>query len=531
MPVGHWLDNLPSELAYGVATSIVVAIGGWGYHRVRRGRIPHGVASSSANVAEVVPCNLPRAPQRFVNRERELATLDQALERTRHSPAVQVAVVSGMRGVGKSAVGSEWAHRNQSAFTGGTLTADLSRRRNPGGVSVSDMLADFLEELGTSDVAMPSTFPARKRLFERVTTGRRMLIVLDDVDLPTQAVDLLPAGLGSVVIVTSAHRLEELVRGGARPIILDPLDEQAARGLLVEMTDHQRIEAEPDATRTVLEACGGLPIALCVCGARLATHPERSIGWLAAQLQARQRLGTLSPPGEFDATAVFTSTYHDLRQGEATLYRRLAAHPGPDFAPAAAAAVSGFTLDVTVGLLGQLEDAYLLQAEGDSRFRPHDLIRDHMQLCAASEEPQQSREDAAVRIIDWYTAAARAADHAVTDERLRLGEISPVPGENLPVLAGPRDAFTWFAVERHNVLAAQGEALERELYERVWQIAEALWPLCASHKRFTEWVDSHKAAVQAGEALGDKRVIARMYSQLARAYAESRRRTRMPARR
>jgi len=520
MPVGHWLENLPSELAYGVATSIVVAAGGWGYHRLRHGQTLRQLERPPATPIDVVPRSLPRAPQRFVNRERELAALDEALARARHSPAVQVAVVSGMRGVGKSAVGSQWAHRNQSEFTDGALTADFSRRRNPTGVSVSDMLADFLEELGVSEVAMPTGFAERKRLFERITTGRRMLIVLDDVDFPTQAIDMFPAGSGSVVVVTSAHPLEELVRGGAQPVILDPLEEQAARGLLVEMTSLRRIDDDPKATRAVLQACGGLPIALCVCGARLATHPGRTVGWLAEQLQAQQRLETLSPPGAFDATAVFTSAYHDLRQGEATLYRRLAAHPGPDFSPAAAAAAAGLELQVTVGLLARLEDAYLLQAEGDDRFRPHELVRDHMRVCAIAEETQQNREAATARVIDWYTAAARAADHAVTDERLRLGETEAIPAGNLPELAGPKAAFGWFAIERNNVLAAQHEALERELFERVWQIAEALWPLCASHKRFTEWVTSHETAIQAGEALEDQRVIARMRSQLARAYAE-----------
>jgi tetratricopeptide (TPR) repeat protein len=385
---------------------------------------------------------------------------------------------------------------------------------------VSDVLADFLGELGTSDVAMPSTLAERRRLYERLTRDRRMLVVLDDVDVPAQAQDLLPSGSGSVMLVTSAHRLEELVRGGAQPVIVDPLDEDAARSLLDEFASGERTASDESATRTVLEACGGLPIALCVCGARLATHPERSVRWLAEQLRQQTRLRTLSPTGEFDATAVFTSAYHDLRQGEAFMYRRLAAHAGADFAPAAATAAADLDLSATQELLEKLEDAYLLQDVGNGRYRAHELVRAHMTAIAESEESESSREQASARLIAWYTVAARCADHAVTDERLRLGEDEPVEAENPPSLDGPSAAFRWFAVERFNVLEAQREALERGMFERVWQIAEALWPLCASHKRFTEWVSSHEAAVTAGEALGDQRVIARMRSQLARAYAE-----------
>lgn len=519
MGVSHWIENLPSEVAYGVVTSAVIASGVWGYRRVRRSSQVLDMSVGDPRSSDA-PRNLPPAPRQFVNRESELQALDRVLERAEQSPAVQVAIVSGMRGVGKSAVGSAWAHRNQDAFADGTLTGDFSRRRSPEGVSVSDVLADFLGELGTSDVAMPSTLAERRRLFERLTRDRRMLVVLDDVDVPAQALELLPSGGGSVVLVTSAHRLEELVRGGAQPVIVDPLDERAARSLLDEFASDERTASDESATRAILEACGGLPIALCVCGARLATHPDRSVAWLAEQLQQHTRLRTLSPVGEFDASAVFTSAYHDLRQGEAFMYRRLAAHAGADFAPAVAAAAADLDLVATLGLLEKLEDAYLLQGVGGGRFRPHELVRVHMVAIAEDEEPEPSRERASARVIDWYAAAARSADHAVTDERLRLGEGEPVEAENLPVLDGPSDAFRWFAVERFNVLEAQREALEREMFERVWQIAEALWPLCASHKRFTEWVTSHQAGVLAGEALGDQRVIARMRSQLARAYAE-----------
>jgi tetratricopeptide (TPR) repeat protein len=66
----------------------------------------------------------------------------------------------------------------------------------------------------------------------------------------------------------------------------------------------------------------------------------------------------------------------------------------------------------------------------------------------------------------------------------------------------------------------QRTALDRGWYERTWQIAEALWPLCASHRRFREWIDSHEMAILAGKQIGDQEVLARMHSQLARAYAE-----------
>ena len=515
----HWLSNLPSELAYGLATSLVLAVGGWGATRIRRKRTAPDVVSVQP-VPVPVPRVLPRAPQRFVNRERELAALDDLLVRAQDSPSPVIAVLSGLHGVGKSAIGSLWVHRNHGRFTGGVLSADFSRRRNPH-AEVSDVLGDFLRELGTSDLAMPTTLATRQRLFEQLTANSKLLLLLDDIDQPAQALNALPAGGGSIVVVTSAFRLEELVRGGAQPIFLEPLDETQARRLLVEMAGRTRIDGEPTAIRTVISACGGLPIALCVCGARLATHPDRTVAWLAGQLESwPERLSTLSPPGEFDVRAVFSVAYEDLAESVAMLYRQLGLHPGPDFAAPAAAALAGIPLASASALLEQLEDACLLQSDEDGRWRPHDLIRDHMRSCAANDESEDGREHAIRRVVDWYTAAARVADHAVIDDRLRLGDDTNVTASDLPRLCSPREAFAWFAVERRNVIAAQREALDREWYDRVWQIAEALWPLCASHKRFTEWIASHEAAILAGERLDDDAVLARMRSQLARAYAE-----------
>lgn len=513
----EWLTSLPSEIGYAIVTAALLGGLAWLWRRLHRPGTPQ-VATPGA---PPIPALLPRAPQRFVNRERELAALDELANSSAAMGRTSVAVLSGMHGVGKSAVGSLWTHRNRKRFPGGVLWADFSRRRHPDGVRVSDVLADFLRELGTSDVAMPTTLDARQALFRRLTSDRRLLVLLDDVDQPAQAINAIPSGAGSLVVVTSAGRLEELVRDGAEALPLEPLSRKDAQELLESMTGPERLATDPSATQTIVNACGGLPIALCVCGAKLAVDKERTARWLANQLDdGSERLATLSPPGEFSVSGVFTMAYRNLSKPTARLYRLLGLHPGSDVAAPAAAAQAELSLDETNVLLGELEAAFLLAADARTRFRPHDLVREHMRSCARVDEAADTADAAVNRAIDWYVAAAQAADRAVVDDRLRLEGHDRVAAPNLPWLTSPAEAFEWFEVERHNVMAAQRAALDRERFERVWQVAEALWPLCASHKRFAEWVDSHRAAIVAGERLGDLRVIARMRSQLARAFAE-----------
>ncbi len=73
-----------------------------------------------------IPAQLPPAVALFAGQEAELARLDQWLEETR-TDAVGSAVftISGMAGVGKTALALYWAHRVASEFPDGQLHVSL----------------------------------------------------------------------------------------------------------------------------------------------------------------------------------------------------------------------------------------------------------------------------------------------------------------------------------------------------------------------------------------------------------------------
>jgi tetratricopeptide (TPR) repeat protein len=471
--------------------------------------------------AEAVPRNLPRAPLRFVNREPELTALDLMADRAKVASAPKVAVLAGMHGVGKSAVGAAWANRNRDRFDDGDLFGDFSRRRRGSVVDVSEVLADLIRDLGTADVAIPAGFGARQRLFQKLTTHRKLLLLLDDVDQSAQVLPVIPAGAGSMVVVTTNYDLEELFWEGAELIQLDPLEPPAAKQLLEQMAGSDRAGAEPDSINELIALCGGLPIVLCVCGGTLALHPTRSVAWLVDRIRsAPNRLAALSGTGAFALEAVLDLAYRDLPDSVARQYRRLGLHPGPDIVVEAAAALGNLAVTHAADLLETLCSTHLIETPAIGRFRLHDLVRLHALGCAQRDDTDEDRCGSIRRLVDWYYAAARSADRSVVYDRLRLTDGLEVLANDVPVFVGARAAFDWFATERGNVLAAVRAAFEREWDDRVWQFSEALWPLCASHKRFGEWIESHQMAVSSSVRLGDRAAEARVRSQLARAYAE-----------
>jgi DNA-binding SARP family transcriptional activator len=175
----------------------------------------------------VVPSQLPPQALPFVGRTGELAALDAAL---RPSPEVELPgtmVLSGARGVGKTALALRWAHARNDWFPDGQLYADMS-----GGVSPDAVLDRFLRALGVAAQDIPLDPAEKLALYRSCTARRRLLVVLDDVRDGDQIGSLLPGGGDCRVIVTSADPLDDLVaRQGAHREFVRPLAAETAREL------------------------------------------------------------------------------------------------------------------------------------------------------------------------------------------------------------------------------------------------------------------------------------------------------------
>lgn len=474
--------------------------------------------------AQPVPRYLPQAPARLVNRVEEIEHLDDTLARAAASSGPVVAVLSGMHGVGKSAVGRHWANRVRHSFVDGDLFRDFSTHHGQGPVAVDEVLGDFLSRLGTADIAIPATLAERTAMFRTMTASKRLLIMLDDVDFPAQVIPLIPTGPGSVVIVTSNSDLQELqVSESAELIPVRQFDEAASRELIAEMAGRARLHAEPEATSELLDICGGLPLALAICGARLASRSNEQVGDLVHRLaDERTRLDGLSVRSGPSVRAVFDLAYTELDVEQQLVYRRLALHPGPDFTTSVAAVLTDLPLPTADEILDDLADAHLVEVHSRHRFQLHDLIRLHATRCSMNDDQPEIADAAVRRLVDWYHAALCAADRAVTPDRLRLAGESPTTGLPIPTFDAAQAAFTWFENERSNVVAIVRTAHERELHASVWRMVEALWPLFFNHKHYSEWIQTHRCAADSAERCHDPAAEARIRTQLARAYIELR---------
>ncbi len=85
----------------------------------------------------VVPRQLPAGPRYFTGRTGELAALSGLLERgPEQASGVVIAALTGMAGIGKTALAVHWAHQVADRFPDGQLFVNL-RGSGPSGAPVA----------------------------------------------------------------------------------------------------------------------------------------------------------------------------------------------------------------------------------------------------------------------------------------------------------------------------------------------------------------------------------------------------------
>ncbi len=384
------------------------------------------------------------------------------------------------------------------------------------------MLARFLRELGVDGAQIPVSEDERAALYRTRLAGRRILIVLDDARDAAQVRPLLPGSASCGVLVTSRGRLPDLA--GSRLVDLDVLDEDEAHALLVRIVGGQRLEAEPDATAEVLAACGGLPLAIRIAGARLATRSGWTIKTLARRLANEHRRIDEFRVGDLAIRACFQVSFASLPAvgadgvDPARAFRLLGLWQGPSIGLPAAAALVGEPEDDVADALEVLVDAHLLQSPAAERYRFHDLLRVYAAERAEAEEARLDRDDAVRRVLTWYLHTAEAAARVISPHHTRVlldaGDlvVSPLAFGSL------EEALGWCETERADLVSATRQAAMCGLHELAWKLPAAAMSYFYRTSHWANWVTTHEVGLDSARKLGDRQAEAWMLNNLGMAF-------------
>lgn len=361
------------------------------HQAVPSGELSHTPGPASARVSlaspgTAPPFMVPPALADFTDRETELAEICAQLtsesgHRGVRSRARRI-LITGMAGVGKTALAVQAVHAVADDFPDGLLHVRL--RREDGTVKdCAAALAQLLRALGEpcADTSAPPGGPEQLddliRRYRTRTAGRRLLILLDDATDELQLDALLPATTDAAVLITSRSRLFALP--GSRTVALEPMGTTESLALLAAIAGRARILVERDAAGVIAEACAGLPLALRAAATRLAARPHWPVTRLARRLSDPALRVEELCTGDLDVGRSLGSALRQLPYVEHELVRALA--PGASGTFSAAAALDlGLPEEVAEELLERLVEKSVLElagidADGAPRYRFHELMR------------------------------------------------------------------------------------------------------------------------------------------------------------
>ena len=478
----------------------------------------HSPPSSPASSAWK-PDTLDPDPAHLAGRDTELNELRDVVHddlRTRSGPTLYA--VDGMPGIGKTAFAVRAAHLLRSRCPDGAVQINLrTHHSTQSPVTSRDALIQVLDDIATPSrqIERADTTNALAALWRRRTSGRRLLLLLDDVADSEQIEPLLPASPGSVVLLTSRRRLSGLP--GLRQHTLQPLSDDAA-GELLSVIVGRDLPDLYEGQELFARRCAGLPLAMAVAAAYLRTRETWSLADLNDRLVAAHGRAA-SDQISSRIYAAFALSFEALTDDLRTALCLLAANPGPDATTDAVAALIGADRTTADLALETLLEHHLIEETGPHRFRMHDLMRDYALTELAHRHIPQGAEGALARLLDFYLATALRADDAVHPQRRRSADPSAVAG-TVPIFDTPGQARSWLGCEGPNL-----EAINALAHARGWHRRAPLLPLVLAEylDRRGDWAKAIDVLQQAMETHVDKTThlgdatAARLFTDLAAA--------------
>lgn len=359
----EWIANLnevPGKLG-----RLVAAFGYLAYMPSMR-RSVRRRASRPLSSALPATYRLPLDSLAFVGRVREFEILRRLLLHAAAEDATdrQPIYVVGMGGIGKTALAVFCSTQMKEAFPDGQLFLSAWNREDPG-----SCLGELLIELGVPASRIPSAQAEKSAMFRACVSGRRVLVVLDDIDEPDQVRALFHGDLPCPVLVTSRQAPNPSLSEGI--ITLTGLDNDEAHELLRRQLG-PRVDAEAEDTARLLNMMAGHPLVINLIIAILAIDPSFTVAGLLLKLDTEMN----DNDSHSDGRAVLDNMYYRLPAEQRALLDRLSLLSRAPFGRHQAALLIGATPGDADHLLQNLAvSGWLASVVGEkSRYILHDLV-------------------------------------------------------------------------------------------------------------------------------------------------------------
>ncbi len=365
----------------------------------------------------------------FVGRQYELSLLR---ERLQQPGVVAISAVSGMGGVGKTELATQYARQHEADYPGGICW--LNARE-------SDLAAEILQfALFNMNLEVPQELGAQKLNLEqqvkwfwnnwRPTEGL-VLIVLDDVTSLKSCRKLLPKSNRFRILMTT--RLRRIDTNFVE-ISLDVLSAEDALILLTKVLGEQdqRVKQELQVAENLCAWLGYLPLGLELVGRYLVEDPDLSLAEMLQRLKAQQlqdeainpedeQLQDTEMTAKRGVKAAFELSWRELNQKTQCVGELLSLFALDvilwEWVEFTSKSLNWVEADVKEAKK-QLYKLHLIQSlvDGDSGYKIHPLIREFLKVKQAASEQVDELKRA---FAETFIAIAQQIPQSPTQEIIK----------------------------------------------------------------------------------------------------------------
>ncbi|MBP2475889.1 tetratricopeptide (TPR) repeat protein [Crossiella equi] len=442
------------------------------------------------------PDTLPGMTAHFVNRDEQRAAMSARYDEAVGGGRVCLLALLGQDGVGRLSTAVQWHRETPKRFPDGQLHVRLGAADRSDPEAMGERLGELLVLLGIPATELPPTPDGRRTALLNKTSGKRVLLVVENVTSAGQVAWFQLNSPGAAVVVTAEPNLAAgLSRRDYHPVLFAGLAQPHRLDLYRSLLG--QVATQVPGLERLAARYSGLPMAIRMIAATLTAKPKR----VHTVLRRFEALGlaAVGPEEAEDVGRSFDDSYAAMEEERQTAYRRLAGHPGLSFDPAAAEVLLGEDAEILLEELG-------IPLEG-GRYQLDDLVWRH----AASLATPADRDPAAV--VRHYLHNTVIRDACLT-QRPRTGplfaQLAPTTDE--------AEARAWLTRNREALRGAVLLAEEHRLDEETWQLCEALWGLYHQYGHYDDWIKTHEAGLTAARRLRNNAAIMRMAGQLGSAH-------------
>lgn len=482
-----------------------------------------GVGHSAVKGTDHVPRQLPPRLASFVGRTKEVEILDDAIAGVTSdltsAVATTVVTMSGLPGVGKTALAVEWGYRAASRFPDGQLYLNLrgfDAKNEP--LTPDEALRVLLTSLGVPEAKICHGLEARSGQYRTLASAMRILVILDNAADSDQVRPLLPAGEGAAALVVSRQRLPGLVSEvGAVPVSLGVLRPEESRELISSRLSSNKGAGEVrfSQLQPLVDLCSGLPLALAIVASRAQLDPD-VISEYAMMAGTDHRLSIFaSGDGSTSLEKLLLRSMDGLSEDARRCFVVIGVGVSAEISVPELASLFGRSHSEVRVLAGELLDASLVQTASGGRLALHDLIwqfvADRARFDLSADEVSRCRK----RLLDYFIHGSGAATAQFAPYRKRPDLSVPADGVVLEVFGSADEARDWMASILSGSLAAVNHGTSWGFAREAAWLAEGISAYLDIQGRWEDLARVATAALRAGETLNDPQIQALAYRRLA----------------